>query len=275
MKRYIYIILILVSCALIPATLHARTPRRALRVASYNIRGNQERDGINQWIYRRDSLCKIITSYGFKVVGLQEAVPDQLDDIVRITGYSCVGEPGLYNPIIYDASRIEMEDWGMFWLNENEIPHEKSWDGKYERYCTWAVFRDKKTGKRFKTFNTHLDHRGIIAREKGAERICDRAASIGGNLPVIIMGDMNSWDNTTAYKTLSSHYSDARSIAPLVFGPRGTAHNFGGVHPVRIDYFFVDSRVKIYEYSALDIVYGNDDFFPSDHYPIYIDVCFR
>ena len=273
-KRFVLFWAVVMALSL-PVALAGKTPSKALRVASYNIRGNQERDGINQWQFRRDSLCKIIVSYGFKVVGLQEAVPDQLEDIVRITGYSWVGEPGLNDPIIYDASRIELLDWGMFWLNEKEIPHEKSWDGKYERYCTWAVLRDRKTHKRFKVFNTHLDHRGIVAREKGAERICEKAASLGGALPTIVMGDMNSWDNTAAYRTLAAHYSDARAVSPLVFGPRGTAHNFGGVHPVRIDYFFVDPRVRIYEYNALDIVYGNDDFFPSDHYPIYIDVTFK
>lgn len=275
MKRVIRILFFLAAFVSLPVILNAKTPRKALRIASYNIRGNKEQDGINQWIYRRDSLCKIIQTYGFKVVGLQEAVPDQLDDIVRLTGYRAVGEKGLFDPIIYDETRIELLDWGMFWLNENDVPHEKSWDGKYERYCTWAVFRDKVTRKRFKVFNTHLDHRGIVAREKGAARICERSVQLGGDLPVIVMGDMNSWDNTTAYKTLSAHYSDARTISPLVLGPRGTAHNFGGVHPVRIDYFFVDPQVRVYEYNALDIVYGNDDFFPSDHYPIYIDVTFR
>ena len=264
---------IMIFAGIFPAS--SRTPSKALRVASYNIRGNFERDGINQWKYRRDSLCKIILTYGFKVVGLQEAVPDQFEDIVRITGYKSVGEPGLNNPIVYDGSRIEALDWGMFWLNEKGVPHELSWDGKYERYCTWALMKDLKTRKKFYVFNTHLDHRGKVAREKGAERICSKAESMSGGLPVIIMGDMNSWDNTTAYKTYVSHYSDARAVSPLVFGPRGTAHNFGGVHPVRIDYFFVDPKVRIYEYNALDIVYGNDDFFPSDHYPIYIDVTFR
>ena len=253
-----------------------------LRLGSYNIRGNQERDGINQWQFRKDSLSQIILREGFKLVGLQEAVPDQLEDIISITGYDWVGTHGLNNPILFDPSRIEMIKWDMFWLNEGNIPHIAGWDGKYERYCTWGQFRDIESGKEFLVFNTHLDHRGVDARTRGAALVCAVADSLTREifkekkLPVIIMGDQNSWDNTPAYAEYTRYYSDARSSAKLVLGPFGTAHNFGGVHPVRIDYFFVNNNVEVLEYNALDIVWGDSyDHFPSDHYPIYIDVILK
>lgn len=253
-----------------------------LRLGSYNIRGNQERDGINQWQFRKDSLSQIILREGFKLVGLQEAVPDQLEDIISITGYDWVGTHGLNNPILFDPSRIEMIKWDMFWLNEGNIPHIAGWDGKYERYCTWGQFRDIESGKEFLVFNTHLDHRGVDARTRGAALVCAVADSLTREifkekkLPVIIMGDQNAWDNTPAYAEYTRHYSDARSSAKLVLGPFGTAHNFGGVHPVRIDYFFVNNNVEVLEYNALDIVWGESyDHFPSDHYPIYIDVILK
>lgn len=250
-----------------------------LRLGSYNIRGNQERDGVNQWQFRKDTLTQIMLREGFKLVGLQEAVPDQLEDIIALTGYRWVGPDSLYNPIIYDASRIEMMQWDMFWLNDGNIPHVAGWDGRYERYCTWGQFKDLESGKEFLVFNTHLDHRGVDARPKGAALICDVADSIanrlypGKNVPVVVMGDQNSWDNTPTYAIYTSRFRDARAAAKLVFGPLGTAHNFGGVHPVRIDYFFVNDCIDVLEYNALDIVYGECyDHFPSDHYPIYIDV---
>lgn len=253
-----------------------------LRLASYNIRGNQERDGINQWQFRKDTLTQIILRKGFKLVGLQEAVPDQLADIISLTGYKWVGADSLYDPIIYDPSRIEVLNWDMFWLNEGNVPGVAGWDGKYDRYCTWGQFKDVESGKEFMVFNTHLDHRGIEARPKGAALICAKADSLKKalynhkDIPVIIMGDQNSWDNTETYAIYTSHYRDARAISKLVLGPLGTAHNFGGVHPVRIDYFFVNDCVEVQEYNALDIVFGERyDHFPSDHYPIYIDVLFK
>lgn len=276
MKRSALIKLVIIALCCISCS------ETVLRLGSYNIRGNQERDGINQWQFRKDSLSQIILREGFKLVGLQEAVPDQLEDIISITGYDWVGTPGLNNPILFDASRIEMIRWDMFWLNDGNVPHVAGWDGKYERYCTWGQFKDLESGKEFLVFNTHLDHRGIDARTKGAELVCAVADSLtkeiykGEEVPVVIMGDQNAWDNTPAYAEYTSHFADARRAAELVFGPLGTAHNFGGVHPVRIDYFFVNNNVQVLEYNALDIVWGEEyDHFPSDHYPIYIDVILK
>jgi len=253
-----------------------------LRLGSYNIRGNQEIDGVNQWQFRKDSVAKIILSESFKLVGLQEAVPDQLEDLIALTGYKWIGAPGLYNPILFDENRIQMIRSDMFWLNEGNVPGVAGWDGKYDRYCTWGQFKDLESGVEFLAFNTHLDHIGVEARPKGAALICAAADSLAKEffpdrqVPVVIMGDQNSWDNTPAYATYTSHFRDARREARLVLGPLGTAHNFGGVHPVRIDYFFVNEGVDVLEYNALDIVYGEYyDHFPSDHYPIYIDVILK
>lgn len=276
MKRSVLIALVLIALAFCSCS------PTVLRLGSYNIRGDHETDGINRWQFRKDSLSQIILRNGFKIVGLQEAVPDQLEDIVSTTGYNWIGAPGLFNPILFDSSRIEMLRWDMFWLNKGNVPHVIGWDGKYERYCTWGLFKDLESGKEFLVFNTHLDHRGIEARSKGAALVCAVADSLtkeifkGKKAHVIIMGDQNSWDNTPAYSEYTSHFTDARCSAKLVFGPLGTAHNFGGVHPVRIDYFFTNNSVEVLEYNALDIVWGERyDHFPSDHYPIYIDVILK
>ena len=59
-----------------------------------------------------------------------------------------------------------------------------------------------------------------------------------------------------------------------MYGPVGTAHNFGGVHPVQIDYIFVAPKIKIHTYRAIDEAYEND-LFPSDHYPVYVDLTIK
>ena len=67
---------------------------------------------------------------------------------------------------------------------------------------------------------------------------------------------MNSFDTTDAYKEYISHYKDSRVIAPHLSGPIGTAHNFGQVEPVRIDYIFVNDKITVSEYEADD--HGRD-----------------
>ena len=158
----------------------------------------------------------------------------------------------------------------MFWLSETMAPFSKGWDGKYDRYCTWAKFRDRKSGRIFYVFNTHLDHKGRIAQQEGAALVCRQARKFAGDAPLFICGDMNSFDTTDAYKEYTAHYKDSRTIAPHLLGPVGTAHNFGQVEPVRIDYIFVNDKIKILDYTADDEHYPNG-FFPSDHYAVFVN----
>ena len=62
----------------------------------------------------------------------------------------------------------------------------------------------------------------------------------------------------------------SRKAAATVEGPEGTAHNFGGVEPVRIDYIFVNDRVRVDFYDADDESYPNG-MYPSDHYAVYVE----
>lgn len=253
-----------------------KLPKDNIRLAVYNIRGENPNDGVNLWKFRKDSLIKVILENNMEIVGLQEAVQFQLEDIVAGTSYQFVGKESLFNPVIYDGKRFEVIEWDMFWLNENNEPEVKGWDGKYARYCTWVKFRDRKTKKEFYFFNTHFDHRGLMAKTNSATLISKEAKKIAGNTPFIIGGDLNSKSNTEAYRILSENFADARKAAPQerVYGPVGTAHNFGGVHPVQIDYIFITPEIKIHTYRAIDEAY-EENFFPSDHYPVYVDLTIK
>ena len=227
--------------------------RDTLRICTSNIRGDKPVDGVNQWQYRRDSLCNLYLHHALDVVGLQEAVPAQRADICRLTGYAFVGDSTLLDPILYNPARVEPLENGMFWYSESMMPHTRGWDAKYERYCTWARFKDKRNDKEFYVFNTHFDHRGD---------------------PLFIIGDLNSHDYTEAYRVMAANYTDSRLATPLAFGPEGTGHNFGGVHPVRIDYIFVNDGVEILTYRAVDEAYEGNRF-PSDHYPVYVEATIK
>lgn len=242
-----------------------------LNICSYNIRGDKPVDGPSQWIFRKDSLCRIINENSFDIVCLQEAVQSQLEDILDRVNMEFVGVRGLFNPILFNSKRFELLHTEMFWLSETSNPCSVGWDGKYDRYCTWAKFKERETETEFFVFNTHLDHRGENAKREGAKLICEQAKHFAGNAPIIICGDMNSKDTTDAYVVYTSNFNDSRIIAKKVEGPIGTAHNFGKVEPVRIDYIFASNGIDILNYTVNDEEYGNG-FYPSDHYPVYVKV---
>lgn len=242
----------------------------SFRICTYNIRGDLPNDGINSWKYRKDSLCKIIKVNNFDIICMQEVLANQLDDIVERTEFSFVGVEGLYNPILFNSKRFEPLQWDMFWLSETMEPHVVGWDGKYERYCTWVKFWDKYAKKSFYVFNTHLDHKGKLAQKEGAALVVKQSLIFAKDLPVFITGDMNSYETAEAYQEFVKEYNDSYKVAEFIVGPVGTAHNFGQVEPVRIDYIFTNKAVKINGYYVEDEQYENG-FYPSDHFAVFID----
>ena len=66
------------------------------------------------------------------------------------------------------------------------------WDAACNRTCTWIKLKDKITKKSFPVLDTHLDHRGMKAREEGVKLILARIPELNKeNLPLIFTGDFN------------------------------------------------------------------------------------
>ncbi len=276
MQKIIKIVLLVLFVSALPFAESASARKNggvALRVCTYNVRGDLARDTatVNAWRLRRDSLCKIVEHHQFDIVCMQEVMSHQLEYIVDATGYTFAGSRGLFNPILYKAERFELLHTETFWLSDSMEPFSKGWDAKYDRYCTWVHLRDRKTKAEVFVFNVHLDHRGEVARTKGAELVCRQARRFAGDAPLIVCGDMNSTDTTSAYATYVSHLSDARKVAAKVEGAEGTAHSFGQVAPVRIDYIFVSQGIGVKAYDVDDESYPNG-MYPSDHYAVFADM---
>ena len=96
----------------------------------------------------------------------------------------------LVAPIFYRKDRFSVEKSGNFWLAEDiNAIGKKGWDAACERVATWAILKDKNTGKKFFFLNTHLDHMGKVARHEGASLVLEQAKKLSENLPIIVTGD--------------------------------------------------------------------------------------
>lgn len=273
LRRFMTAALLLTLLCAVQQAEAKRPQKGVIRVASYNIRGDLARDHatVNAWQKRKDSLYKVIRRHDFDIVAMQEVVASQMEDIEKALDYEFVCARGLFNPILFKRERFELLHAEIFWLNETMEPYAKGWDAKYDRYCLWVALRERKTGREFCIFNTHLDHRGAVAKREAAALISREALKHGEGRAIFICGDMNSFDTTDCYAAYTRHFADSRRIAKIVEGPEGTAHNFGKVKPVRIDYIFVNDKVEVMRYEADDEKYPNG-MYPSDHLPIFIDV---
>lgn len=250
----------------------------ALRVMTFNIRLNLASDGLNAWPRRKEAVAALIRLHDVDLVGLQEALPEQLVDLdallphlARFGSGRSAERLGEFSAVYYRKDRFELLDSDTFWLSETpSIPGSKGWDAAYERIATWGKLRDRRTGSVFFHFNTHLDHIGRQARREGARLIMRTIAQIaGGDTPVILTGDFNDVPGSEAYRIVTERgFQDARDVTRCpAHGPDSTWNGFKAIEPGRrIDFVFVRGVPAILQHAILsDTLEGR---FPSDHLPV-------
>jgi endonuclease/exonuclease/phosphatase family metal-dependent hydrolase len=253
-----------------------------LKVMSYNIRMGTAKDGTNSWEYRYPATAMMIQDQKPDVFGVQEAFDFQIRFIEdNFTDYDCVGvgrdngkSEGEHMSIFWNKKTIKMIKWGTFWLSETPEKPSKGWDAACKRTATWALMKDKNTGKMFYFVNTHLDHRGSEARRQGLNLIVSRIDEINQKgYPMVLTGDFNMKPDDAALTGLEQRMQSARKIAPKTDN-HATLNLWGkGKADMVIDYIYVSGFSACTEYHTITEKYGTWKYI-SDHYPIYAKLIF-
>lgn len=247
-----------------------------LPVMSFNVRYGTANDGEHVWTNRRDAACAMIMDQRPAVFGVQEALDFQLDYFVeKCPMYKCVGvgrEDGVHEgehmSVFYDTERVELKDWGTYWLSETPEVPSFGWDAACKRTATWTLLTDKVTGKDFYFVNTHLDHVGKEARLNGLVLVVDRIKAMNpeGN-PMILTGDMNVTPDDPCLTELRKLMSDARQTAPETDN-EVTWHDWGKITSSKpIDYVFYSGFSGCERFEVIRQAYPGAPFV-SDHYPV-------
>ena len=252
-----------------------------LRVATFNIRVPVDK-GVNAWEERLPRIHKIVADNNFHVFGIQEmfrksqhATLNSFPGFKRVDGNNpAYPDLAVYDVIFYRPERLELLDQGVFALSETpDVPKSKSWNTNLPRETTWAKFRDKSNGKVFFLYNTHLDHRSVVARRKGTDVNLAHINANAGDLPVILLGDFNAPEHTDVYRKVAARMNDSRKITetPAV-GPYNTYSGYSrktgaGAH---LDYIFVSPGTRVLSYRVIDTLVEGQ--FPSDHYPVMVEI---
>jgi endonuclease/exonuclease/phosphatase family metal-dependent hydrolase len=266
-----------------------------LRVMSFNVRYGTAADGENAWPKRKDLVIETIRSAAPHVIGTQEGLRFQLDELrAALPQYQEVGvgrddgkEAGEYAAILYDARRIEVLDEGTFWFCDTpEVAGTPTWGAKLPRVCTWLRGRDKEAGgegssgegkggtgkgREFYVFNNHWDHQSQESREKSAAMLLERIAGReAASLPVIVTGDFNANEENASFRRLVDEDSQLRDSFRAVHPEAtdvGTFHNFTGECNIgKIDAVLVSPEWQV---EAAEINRTHDGKrYPSDHFPV-------
>lgn len=288
MKNFILFILFLTACSW--STLPLDNPSEKYTgkdipviVMTYNIRMNTPDDGVNAWPLRKDKVMGLLRFHKAEIFGVQEALPEQVQDLVDgFPDFDHVGvgrddgiSKGEHMCIFYNKKRFEKTGDGTFWLSPAPDKPGIGWDAACNRTCTWIKLKDRATRNTFYFFNTHLDHRGIIARLEGAKLILSKMAEINRqNLPVILTGDFNAVKTSDPVKEVMKVLNDSRE--KCVTKPYGMEGSSGGfdvkLMPRIIDYIFVNEKVTVLRHGILSDSFGL--FYPSDHLPVLAEITF-
>lgn len=257
-----------------------------IRVMSYNIRVavDEKTEGINSWNNRKELIASLIKKYKPDIIGLQEALKIQLDDLATLLGdFTWVGsgrdggETGEYSAIFYNKNRFEVLEDSTIWLSETPEKPSRGWDAVFNRIITLAKFKDKITGKTFYHFNTHFDHKGEMAKLESANLLNDKVAEIAGKTPAFVTGDLNFKPDSKGYKILTggrkNYLFDAQEIAKtdnsgsdITFNDFGNSMEEGN----KIDYIFIKNNIDVNNHFIIND--KHDGRYPSDHMPVLAEV---
>ena len=271
MKRLIYLLAAVAFTACGSAT--------SLSVMTFNMRYDNPEDGQNNWRFRRERIAGVIKAQEVDVLGTQELLSNQFDDLSGLlTGYQGVGvgrldgaESGEYCAVFFRKDRFTLLDSGTFWLSDTpEVVGSLGWDGACERIATWVVLRDR-DGRELFFIDTHLDHVGQVARDEGVSLLMKRIETLSGGRPVILTGDFNSepGSSVVAHVQKDGVLRDAKAIAAQRSGTDWSFSDFGQIPEAErplLDYIFVSGDIEAVRYEVLPDIF--DGGYVSDHAPV-------
>ena len=115
-------ILLLGSCKSQPSVQNGQP----LEVMTFNVRLDIPSDSVNNWNYRKGDACRMIAYYSPDLLGMQEVLHNQMEDLKRgLPQYTALGvgrddgkEAGEYCPIFFRTDRFTLVEYGNFSLSE-------------------------------------------------------------------------------------------------------------------------------------------------------------
>ena len=254
-------------------------------IGSYNLRYANQNDTGNLWQDRAPVIVSLIRFHQFDILGTQEGLRNQLDDLSKgLPEFDRYGigrddgnAVGEHSAIFFNKHKFSLVDKGDFWLSETPEKPSLGWDAAINRICSWVKLNENSSGKTFYVFNAHYDHRGVVAREESSKLVLKKIKEIAGSAPAIFMGDLNGDHSSKWYQLIhqSGHLKDAYETSPIRFANSGSFNGFGNALEKNniIDHIFLTSSFSVLRHGILTDTYMGK--YPSDHFPVLTEVILK
>jgi len=265
------------------------TGEAVLRLMTFNIRLDTPLDGQHAWPHRKAHVVSMVRFHEADVVGMQEVLAHQRDALTAaLPDFICLGvgrddgkQAGELCPLFIRRERFLLLDHGTFWLSSTpDVPGSRGWDAACNRIATWARLRERSSGRELIVLNTHLDHRGEVARREGARLVRERLIALAAGRLAFLLGDLNCETASAPFRALTSGGSLVDSASLSERPPHGPSFTFQGFDFAArsgptIDFVLLrpDPTVRVLRQGTLSDHWDGD--YPSDHFPVLAELAIR
>lgn len=189
-----------------------------------------------------------------------------------------------YTPIWYRADKLKLIDYG--YNQYSSVKYKPDGNLSMSKSYTWAVFEDNK-GKRVACLSTHFtwapDHFIPSPTELRNSDAIEAVAAIKiieekyPDVPVVLMGDLNSAKTSEAYNILASQLLDVREKAKIAHNTNYGSYHKVGEYPTNggyvIDHTFTNNKnVDLLQYQFAVNEWSVNS---TDHIPFLLDVALK
>lgn len=243
---------------------------------TFNLRFENDRDGQNAWTHRKGLVIRIIERYKPAILGTQEGrwnqllfLRDNLPGYILNAPDRTIDSTCQYPTLFFRDSDLQVLDGEEFWLSKSPAIHRsKDWDSAFPRMINCALVKNRATKEKMWVAVTHLDHKGVEARNHQAAIIADWVKR--RSEPVILMGDFNDVPGSRVHQRLVKQETGLHDTWEMLGREENvnafTHHGFTGLgQNGRIDWILVSRHFRIT--NAIIIRDHFDGRYPSDHFP--------
>jgi endonuclease/exonuclease/phosphatase family metal-dependent hydrolase len=285
------------TIAMVGEEVPVNNPSTSLRIATCNIRYGTADDGVDSWGFRRHVLIDTLRVIDADILGTQEGLPFQLDELDaafprygrcglgRYHGVA-VDRPheaysGEHCAVFYRRPRFELVSTDTSWLSDTpEVPGSCCTGAHLARVVTRAIFREPSTDRTLTVLNTHY-HWGTEVTATSTLRLTELLDMAPATHAIIVTGDFNLDPDSPEHESLLGFslsgdrrlvdaWDRARAVGCVTSSPVGTTHGFTGTPDRRIDWILVSDEVQV---TGAVIDHSNKrGRYPSDHFPFVVDV---
>lgn len=240
---------------------------------TFNLRYDNETDGMQSWSFRQGSMLKMIHKHQADVIGTQET-SDRIYAylLAHCPDYDLVGDGREANrlgercTVMIRKEKFRILKTETVWLNgQFELAGDLDPEEGFARICTMVLIQDKLTGVKTRIFNCHLAFQSPRAIQTNGVNLLKYINRFRHTkIPFVLMGDFNSSITHAIHQRLLDKFKEAYRFLNQ---PRpNTFHAYGDPIGIEaIDFIYTDTLSFT---SVTTDTSKFDGLYPSDHYPV-------